>query len=154
MALKDIKARIATVLGGVEGIGQVYARMRPVNVEAVEQSQFVVDGVLNVCFITRSVAELETRGDRPPLGAEWDTLSVHVFYAVNDANASEDAFDALTTAMLWAIFNDAKFPSFFNMTAAQTRAPKIKTVDFRHWGVRAALVHHAEITIQVMTQTT
>jgi hypothetical protein len=48
MALKDVKARIATVLQGVPGIGKVYARMRPVNVEAVELAQFVADGVLNL----------------------------------------------------------------------------------------------------------
>jgi hypothetical protein len=152
--LKDVKARIATVLGGVAGIGAVFARMRPVNTEAVEQSQFVVDGVLNCCFIQRASAELETKGDTPPLGAQWDTIAVHAFYAVQDASSSEDNFDALVNAMLWAIFRDSAFPNYFAQTVKRSRAPKIKTVDFRHFGVRSALCHHAEITIQVMTQTT
>ncbi len=154
MALTDIKARIATVLQAVEGIGKVYPRMRPVNVEAVEQAQFVANGVLNCCFISRSSADMESKGDMPSLSAEWDAISVHAFYAVQDASASEDTFDALTTAMLWAIHKDSEFPGYFNGTALRTRTPKIKTIDFRHFGVRAVLCHHAEITIQVMTQTT
>lgn len=153
MALKDVKARVATVLGGVAGIGKVYTRMRPVNVEAAELAQFVADGVLNCCFITRPAFELEGRGDMPPKAVQWDTISIHAFYAVQDASASEDAFDALVDAMVWAIFQDSIFPGYFAGTAKRTRLPKLKTADFRHFGVEQALCHHAEITIQVMTQT-
>ena len=151
MALKDVKARIATVMESVAGIGKVYPRMRPVNLESVEQTQFVANGVLNVCFIQRAMAELETKGEMPPLSAQWDTIAVHAFYAVNDAALSEDAFDALVDAMLWALWNDAMYPGYLNGTVKRARAPKIKTVDFRHFGVRGALCHHAEITIQLMT---
>ena len=154
MALTDVKARIAAVLEGVAGIGKVWPRMRPMNTEAVEQSQFVSNGVLNCCFIQRGSAELETHGDMPPMGVQWDTISIHAFYAVEDAKASEDAFDALVDAMLFAIFNDAMYPNYFAKTVKASRAPRIKTIDFRHFGVRGALCHHAEITIQVMTQTT
>lgn len=151
MALKDIKARMATVLAAVVGAGKVYTRTRPVNVESIELSQFVQNNVLNCCFISRPMAEIESKGDMPGHAAQWDTISVHQFYAVQDASASEDAFDALVDLMLWAIYNDSQFPSYFNHTAKRTRTPKIKSADFRHFGVEQTLCHHAEITIQVMT---
>ncbi len=151
--VKDVKERIATVLGTVLGHGAIFTRMRPVNTEAVEQAQFVVDGVLNCCFIQRSGIDLQSFGDMPSLTTQWDSISVHQFYAVNDEGASEDTFDALITAMLWAIHDDSEFPGYFNHTAKRTGTPKVKSIDFRHFGVRGALCHHAEITIQVMTRT-
>jgi hypothetical protein len=151
MAIALVKARIATVLATVAGIGKVYARMRPVNVETVELAQFVSKGVLNVSFITRGSAELETKGDTPPIAFQWDTISTHLFFAVQDSSASEDSFDLLVDKMLWAIFNDSKWPGFFAGTVQRVRAPKLKSTDFRHFGVEQILCHHAEITIQVLT---
>jgi hypothetical protein len=119
----------------------------------MEQSQFVQNGVLNCAFVTRGTAEWETRGDMPWHGAQWDTVSVHMFYAVNDGNDSEDAFEALANATLLALFQDANYPGFFNGTAKRTRPPRLKAEDFRHFGTRQVLCHHAEITVQVMTQT-
>jgi hypothetical protein len=152
MALTDIKARISAVLAGVAGIGTVFTRMRPVNIESVELAQFVSNGVLNCCFISRSAVELESHGDMPSMTSEWDAISVHEFFAVQDSSASEDKFDTLVTAMLWAIHNDSEFPGYFNHTAKMTRTPRVKAIDFRHFGVEQTLCHHAEITIQVMTQ--
>jgi hypothetical protein len=152
--LKDVKARIATVLQTVPGIGRVYARMRPVNLQSVEISDFVADGVLNCCFVQRGSADFEGKGgDTPPLVSQWDVISVHAFYAVQDSSSSEDIFDLLVDQMLWAILTDSVYPKFLAQTVKRSRVPKLKTVDFRRFGPSAVLCHHAEITIQVMTQT-
>jgi hypothetical protein len=152
MSLTDIKARIATVLGGVDGIGQVYPRMRLVNVEAVQVSDFIVNGVLNTWFVSRSAAELEEVGDIDHISSQWDAISIHGFYTAKDSDASETAFDELADAVLAAVHEDSNYPSRFAGTAKQARAPKIKVIDYRHFGVTKVLCHHTEITIQVLSR--
>jgi hypothetical protein len=152
MSLTDIKARIAVVMQGVSGIGNVYSHTRLVNVESVQASDFVANGVLNTWWIVRSTAELEEVGDIDHISSQWDLISIHGFYAVKDSADSEDSFDLLADAVLAAVHADSNYPSRFAGTIKQARAPKIKVLDYRHFGVSKVLCHHTEITIQVVSR--
>ena len=152
MSLTDIKARIVTVLQGVSGIGQVYPRTRLVNIEAVQISDFVANGVLNTWFVSRSASDIEEIGSIHHIAPQWDTISVHGFYAAKDSDESETAFDELADAALKGVHDDSNYPSLFAGTIRVAEAPKIRTIDYRHFGVSKVLCHHTEITIRVMSR--
>jgi hypothetical protein len=149
MSLQDIKARIAAVISGVNGIGKVYDRMRVIKDEKTEQSDLISNGKMNCWFVTRESKDLEDMNQNQSMSDQYDMIVVHGFYGVDDANDTEQTMDTLTEAVLVAINADRRPPSKLNGKVVTARPPKLRLQDYRNFGPRQVLCHHAEISITV-----
>jgi hypothetical protein len=150
--MKQIRERVATMLEAVDGIGKVYPRMRPVNLESIAIADFVKNNLLNAWFVSRrDVGAPEDVVMDQSLSELNDTISIHGFYAVNDANDSDTAFDELVDAVIIALNNDRIPPSKLNGLIVDSKPPRVMgSIDFRHFGPQQVLCHHVEIGLPIV----
>lgn len=152
MSLQNVKARIKTLLEGVNGIGKVFTGARHFHEEA-QTPNFAKDSVLNAWFITRESSALTDMNQNRSKAEQRDMILVRGFYAFKDS-VSDEAFDTLVDAVVAAINTDRKPPvgsgTYFNNTVKQADPPAVRVSDFRTFGPQAALCHHVEIIIPVV----
>ncbi len=93
--LRNIRARIVTVLGAVPNVGRVYGRVRNVNQQAVVQ-ELLTDsaGKLAFWFVTLATAQPFSQTRRFPASHSIGTANFELmaYRAFNDAEATEEPF--------------------------------------------------------------
>ena len=150
MSLADVKTRIQAQMQTVAGIGNVYTRMRNLNVEK-DAKQLQSGGTLHVWMIDRESSVLRDQAVNQNFTEQRDTICITGYLAVNDANASADTFDALIDAILQTINTDRRPPSLLGGKVQTAQPPYLRRKDFHMYGVGGSvLCHHAEIYMQVV----
>jgi hypothetical protein len=150
MSLADVKNRIQTQMKTVQGIGQVYTRLRNLHVEK-DAKQIQSGGTLHVWMIDRESTVLRDQAVNQNFTEQRDTICVTGYLAVSDANDSGDTFDALIDAILLAINTDRRPPSLLGGKVQTAQPPYLRRKDFHMYGVGGSvLCHHAEICMQVV----
>jgi len=154
MALKDIKSRIATIVAGVAGVKNVHDHAVYAKDAEQENSLLIGDaGRLHCWTVSREsqpMADInvnEANQEKTPL------LLIQGFYAVAEADKTEEVFDALVDAVIAALNTDRK-PVGSGGTklggfADVVTPPQLRVQDHRQFGPSQTLCHHCEITMQV-----
>lgn len=152
MALKDIKARIKDRILVADAGAKVHTRMRNLSAESDQSELIGTDGRLHAWFIRRETTQLTDLVVNQNLTAQQDTLLVEGFYGVNDANNSEEAFDAIVDAVLQGLNNDRRAApggTKLNGTVQTADVPALRKMDFVMYGQSQVLCHHVEIAMRV-----
>ena len=142
MALADNIQAIQTILGGVAGVANVYATVR--NWQSDKQFRDgarTATGGVQFWFLTRESTAAEDLG--PRLTARKHTIALHGYAGVNDAAASEQAFQALVESVVEAVGADRKL----DQTARHSGPAQVRAVDYRI--INGVLCHHAELALEV-----
>lgn len=156
MALKDIKDRLKAVLEGVAEIGAVHTRM--INVKTAEQEnvKLVSGGRMHFWTISRGAARLSDENTNQSFQEQMDTIAIHGFYAVKDADESEGAFDPIVDAVLSAVNTDRRPTvaggTYLNATVKRAGAPQLRSMGHAEVGPSAVLCHHAIIELDVLAR--
>ena len=140
MALEDNIQAIQTILLGVAGVANVYDTVR--NWQSEKQfrdAARTAGGGIQFWFLTREATAAEDLG--PQFTARKHTIAIHGYAGVNDAAASEKAFQALVEAAAAALGADRKL----NQTARHSQPAEVRAVDFRIFN--NVLCHHAELAL-------
>lgn len=153
MPLTDIKARIATVLKGVTGIGQVYTYRRNLNAEK-DQKLLVRGGRIHVWFVFRDMTTLTDLDVNQGLVQQQDTLVMEGFMGVSDADDTEELFDGIVDSVLQAVNSDRKPTNsggtLLNGLVSNAMTPSVRKFEFATYGQSAVLCHHVEIAMKVV----
>jgi hypothetical protein len=151
MALRDVKARIATVLKGVAGIGQVYTYRRMLSAEK-DRELLVASGRLHVWFVSRENTQLTDLGVNEGLVQQQDSMLIEGFMGVKDDDDTEEIFDGLVDSVLQAVNADRRPPNSGGTSLGGTievcSTPSVRKMEFATYGQSAALCHHVEITMK------
>ena len=142
MVLEDNIQAIQTILAGVPGIANVHDTVR--NWQSEKQfrdAARTAGGGIQFWFLTREATAAEDLG--PQFTARQHTIAIHGYAAVNDAAASEKAFQALVEAAVAALGANRRL----NQTARHSQPAQVRTVDFRIFN--NVLCHHAELALVV-----
>lgn len=142
MALADNITAIQAILMGVPGVANVYPTVR--NWQSEQQFREggrTAAGGLQFWFLTREATAAEDLG--PRLTARRHTIALHGYAGVNDAAASEQAFQALIESVVAALGTDRKL----GQTARHSGPAEVRTVDYRI--LNGVLCHHAEVVLVV-----
>ena len=157
MALKDIKDRLKAKLEAVTDIGAVHTRM--INVKTAEEQsvKLVSGGRMHFWTISRGAARLADENTNQSFQEQMDTIAIHVFYAVKDADDSEAAFDAIVDAVLSAVNTDRRPTivtggTYLNATVKRASPPQLRSMGHAEVGPSAVLCHHAIIEIDVLAR--
>jgi len=153
MSLADIKTRIQAVIATADPTAKVWPRLRYLSAESQSGELTGADGILHVWFIWREATVLTDNVVNQNFTEQADTLVVEAFYAVNDGNDSDKAFEANVDAVLQAISNDrrpAPGGTKLNNTVVSAKAPVRRKTDFSMYGPSQVLCHHTEIAMQVI----
>src|SRR5690348_2251399 len=100
MGLPELKARIVAQLEAVAGIGHVYDHLVYVRTEEDQNAKLISNGVLNAWLVTREGQQMVDIADDDAVTEMRPKILVQGFYALDEANNSEAAFDALVDAVL------------------------------------------------------
>jgi hypothetical protein len=152
MALKDIKARIATQMKTVAGVTNVFTYRRYLADESAMTQLISADGHLHFWQIYRELSVLTDNSINQNFTDQVDTLVIEGFYGVKDADDSEEAFDAIIDALLQAINNDRRAGggTKLNGLVATSWPPALRgPFNFVEVGANKAVCHHAEILLKV-----
>ena len=142
MALTDNITAVQTILEGVAGVANVYGTVR--NWQSDKQFRDgarTSGGGIQFWFLTREATEAEDLG--PRLTVRKHTIALHGYAGVNDAAASEPAFQALIESVVGALGADRKLAS----TARHSGPAQVRAVDYRI--INGVLCHHAELALVV-----
>jgi hypothetical protein len=105
--LSDLRARLATVMAGVAGIGQVHDYFRRAQHEAEIQALFQSSGRLHVWFVTLGDDTPYTERRKGGVCSEATVrYALHGYFALEDADASEKEFEVVLQAVLTALRSD------------------------------------------------
>lgn len=154
MALKDIKARIATQMKAVSGVTNVFTYRRNLTTET-DMTQFIAaDGHFHFWQIFREMTVLTDLVINQDFTQQDDTLVIEGFYGVKDTDDSEEAFDAIVDALLQAINNDRRPANGggtkLNGLVQTAQPPALRgPFNFVMVGPNQVLCHHAEIVMKV-----
>lgn len=154
--LAVVRAAIATTLSGVAGIGAVHDYFRVTgDVTEAELAALVSPaGVLNAWFLSMA-DERPYQTKRYPASHEHAVygFSIHGYYAVNDAAASEKTFALLCEAVI-AAFRVAKpgLPSSAFTNVVDEQGP-VEWVVSTHRTFAGVLCHYARLDLRTLEQT-
>lgn len=159
MALKDLKARLKTVLEGVSGVKNVHDHAVYAKDAEQEKALLIGDaGRLHCWTVSRESAAQPDQVINESLQAKTTQILVQGFYAVAEADKSEEAFEALVDAVIQALNNDRKPANAggtkLAATVADAAAPALRLQDFRQFGPSGTLCHHCEIVLAVTEDVT
>ncbi len=153
MALKDIKARIAGQVKIADSTAAVFTFRRYLTAESDQTVLLDAAGRMHFWHIYREMSALTDLVVNDQFVQQEDTLVIEGFYAVKDADDSEEAFDLLADAVLQTVNNDrrpiAGGGTKLGGTVQTAAPPELRKMDFHLYGPSAVLCHHAEIAMKV-----
>jgi hypothetical protein len=152
MALKDIKARIQTVMQATDAVANVYTFRRNLSAETDQALLVGRDGRMHFWFIYREMTALTDLVINQKFTQQDDTLVIEGYYAVKDADDSEEAFDLIVDQVLQAINNDRRAApggTKLNGLVQTAEMPALRKMDFHMYGPSQVLCHHVEIVMKV-----
>jgi hypothetical protein len=152
VTLKQVKARIQTIVQAADPNAKVYTRRRNLKDEA-DIPQFIgSDGRLHFWHIFRENVTLTDQVINQNFVQQDDALVIEGFIAVVDADDTEEIFDAIVDAVLQGVNADRRAApggTKLNGLVNTASTPKMRKMDFAQYGINPALCHHAEIAMTV-----
>jgi hypothetical protein len=155
MALKDIKARIAAQVKSADANAAVFTYRRYLTTEGDQAALLDAAGRMHFWHVYREMTALTDLVINQNFVQQDDTLVIEGFYAVKDADDSEEVFDAIVDALLQGINADRRAGpggTHLGGTTQSANTPALRKLDFRHYGPQAVLCHHAEIAMKVTSK--
>jgi hypothetical protein len=153
MALKDIKARLQTVIQNADPNALVWPRLRNLNAESQADQLIGKDGILHVWFISRETSVLTDLAINQNFTEQEDGLVAEGFFAVSDASDSDGTFEQNADAVLKAISDDRRAApggTKLNGTVLSAKPPTRRKTDHVMYGPSQVLCHHTEIALSVI----
>lgn len=148
--LADVRAALATLLSGVSGMGQVHRYLRLIVDEVTAKTLLVSGGRLNGWMVT--LAEDDAYEETLATGARCRrieaTFALLGYWAVNDADASEESFTDLVQAVIDALRADHTLGGLVIVAMP----PQVRR--FTHVTFGKVLCHHARIEVTVHAEVT
>lgn len=148
--LADVRAALAALLAGVTGIGQVHDYFRLVTDEVTAKARFVTGGRLHAWMVT--LADDEAYEEALATGARCRRIrarfAVHGYYAVDDADASEKAFETVLQAVIDALREDHTLGG----VVIVAMPPRVR--EFTHRTFATVLCHYTRIELDVHAEVT
>lgn len=152
VTLKQVKARIQTVVQAADTNAKVYTFRRNLTAES-DLPQFTgSDGRLHFWHIFRENVLLSDQVINQNFVQQDDTLVIEGFMALKDVDDSEEIFDAIVDAVLQGVNADRRAApggTKLNGLVSTASTPKMRKMDFVQYGQVQTLCHHAEIVMTV-----
>jgi hypothetical protein len=151
MSLRDIINAAKSIASATGKIGKLYPHRVWSSDDAAMKNLFVVNGKLDVCFITRESSDAQDRGPNnayrlPLLVLDWYRAKHR---AADDSTNSEDAFQDDVETVMDAFDSNRKLRTGMPLTAAATWSGPMKARTVNVVTFCGVMCDHAELVTVV-----